>query len=949
MIKKFIFFLIINAAIQKTVLSQDMRVDTFILLDVGSNNEIIEISPIQNNAVIDLVFHPTKNFSILAKVSPDTVGSVIFSFDGNARFKVEDIYPYTIAGEVDQKYNAMKFSSGWHTLTCTPFSGPKGEGLMGGQLSIKFKIINSLVDIPHVFAGANELISMPQNKITLKGYIEDNGLPDPPGKLTTIWRVLNSPEKVNIIRPDSLNTDVVFVSEGTYYFQLYVSDGVNYKADTVIIVVRGEPLLPGSLKNVQIPGPDKVQGFDFSQFVVNKSAAIKLGKALFWDMQTGSDGIQACASCHFHAGTDSRTQNQINPGVDKKYFSIRGPNYNLTESSFPFVKPDDDIISSQGVYYTSFKDIILGSDEEAGVSLYDSVFNVSGIKTRRVQPRNSPSIINAVYNYRNNWSGNAQPFFNGVSPEGVHDKNAILLSAADNQISTVSIAIPYSSLASQSVAPVISDIEMSFHGRDFPKIGKKLLNLPPLTKQLVHPEDSELGKFSNYPETGLRDEITYKSLIMEAFNSRWWDSDKTITFSDGQPVISDKKKELSTSEFTLMEANFSLLWGLSIQMYQATLVSDNAKFDQAIEGRYSFSQKETRGLNLFLGKARCINCHSGPEFTNASIDNQKNGKLIDRMLVSDTSLALYDVGFYNIGLRHSGEDPGEGTIDKTNVYLAYSRQYSSGNITDTINYNPETFTIPGEIRPGEKTAVQGTFKVPGLRNIELTGPYFHTGSKSTLMQVIEAYDAGHHFSEENRSNMPLDIRSLELTADEREDLEAFLFTLTDERVRIQSAPFDHPQLLLPHGHPGNQYSIFDDGSGKATQQFIEISETGAEGGPPIKPFLKNTFNVITMQNESPGINTHRSFLLYQNYPNPFNHTTKIKYYVSEESRIKIFIYNSLGQMIDTQIDDISTAGNKEITWNAENAASGVYFYKIETVDLKDGQRKSIVKKMILLK
>lgn len=38
-----------------------------------------------------------------------------------------------------------------------------------------------------------------------------------------------------------------------------------------------------------------------------------LGKAFFWDMQTGSDGIQGCASCHFHAGADNRTTHQVNP------------------------------------------------------------------------------------------------------------------------------------------------------------------------------------------------------------------------------------------------------------------------------------------------------------------------------------------------------------------------------------------------------------------------------------------------------------------------------------------------------------------------------------------------------------------------------------------------------------------------------------------------------------
>ena len=48
-------------------------------------------------------------------------------------------------------------------------------------------------------------------------------------------------------------------------------------------------------------------------FVKDEAAAIALGKAFFWDMQVGSDGVTACASCHFHAGTDNRVKNQLSP------------------------------------------------------------------------------------------------------------------------------------------------------------------------------------------------------------------------------------------------------------------------------------------------------------------------------------------------------------------------------------------------------------------------------------------------------------------------------------------------------------------------------------------------------------------------------------------------------------------------------------------------------------
>jgi cytochrome c peroxidase len=65
-----------------------------------------------------------------------------------------------------------------------------------------------------------------------------------------------------------------------------------------------------SLKTVPVPGPDDHQ---LAKFVRDKNALVVLGKALFWDQQVGSDG-QACASCHFHAGADSRSKNQLDSG-----------------------------------------------------------------------------------------------------------------------------------------------------------------------------------------------------------------------------------------------------------------------------------------------------------------------------------------------------------------------------------------------------------------------------------------------------------------------------------------------------------------------------------------------------------------------------------------------------------------------------------------------------------
>src|SRR5262245_33573848 len=85
--------------------------------------------------------------------------------------------------------------------------------------------------------------------------------------------------------------------------------------------------LPGDLRAIAVPGPTNLD-----EFVKDPFMALALGKALFWDMQVGSDGIQACASCHFRAGADPRSKNQVHPGA-KSVFP--GPNVQLDAFDFP--------------------------------------------------------------------------------------------------------------------------------------------------------------------------------------------------------------------------------------------------------------------------------------------------------------------------------------------------------------------------------------------------------------------------------------------------------------------------------------------------------------------------------------------------------------------------------------------------------------------------------------
>ena len=99
----------------------------------------------------------------------------------------------------------------------------------------------------------------------------------------------------------------------------------------------------------------------------------------------------------------------------------------------------------------------------------------------------------------------------------------------------------------------------------------------------------------------------------------------------------------------------------------------------------------------------------------------------------------------------------------------------------------------------------GFFKTPQLRNVALTAPYFHNGSQLTLEQVVEFYNRGADFnivSELAIMDPDIEPLGLGLTLQEKQDLVDFLRNgLTDPRTVKQSAPFDHPQLLTPNGHP----------------------------------------------------------------------------------------------------------------------------------------------------
>ena len=273
--------------------------------------------------------------------------------------------------------------------------------------------------------------------------------------------------------------------------------------------------------------------------------------------------------------------------------------------------------------------------------------------------------------------------------------------------------------------------------------------------------------------------------------------------------------------------------------------------------------QEQRGLGIFRDKGACASCHKGAEFTSAATGLQpsRDTNLTEQMFVGLGQIGLYDNGYYNIGVRPSQEDVGVGDIDPWGNSLSFTRQFlgmvSGKPAPDAFQVRPCLFSILSDARecwtaPSPeltRTGVDGAFKTPTLRNVSLTKPYFHNGSRISLEQVVEFYNRGGDrrgpdgndssgFSGPNASgggtsNAHPSIRSLGLTEQEQKDLVAFLRNgLTDRRVACQQAPFDHPALRLTNGHAGDHIKIEQNGAtGEGRDDYLDLPAVGSNGLP----------------------------------------------------------------------------------------------------------------------
>jgi cytochrome c peroxidase len=566
------------------------------------------------------------------------------------------------------------------------------------------------------------------------------------------------------------------------------------------------------LKSVAIPQRPGIE-----RYVADPQRLVVLGKALFWDVQVGSDGRTSCATCHFHAGADHRARNQI-AGPVASTAPVR-PNTTLTIGDFPFhafanptnngsavTRDRRDVVGSAGVVQRVFVDV---RDESAVEVVSEAgspgAFSLGGLKVRQVTSRNTPSVINAVFYLRNFWDGRASNIFNAATPFGIADARADVLVVAAGRVAPEAVRLDGSSLASQAVGPPLNGIEMSFDGRAWRDLGRKMLSLAPLARQTVAADDGVLGPIANTDGSGLQSNVSYAALIRAAFQPAYWSSPAVVDAA-GRVVAPTGQPE-RPGEFSQMAYNFGLFFGLAVQAYESTLVSDDTPIDRFLSGdTEALTAIQQQGLDEFRnGGSQCTQCHQGPELSAAGITTASRGNAADPRAI----------GFFRTGVSAIEDDPGTAGVDAFGAPL-----------------------FPAA--PGGRA--NGAFKSPGLRNVELTGPYFHSGGAATLEQVLEFY--ARHGDVPAGGNLGPGMNNIRLDQQERAQLVEFLKALTDDRVRFERAPFDHPSLCVPVGYAENPPGVLTpdrsaEGAGAAADLWALVPAVGQGGNPaPLQTFAE---------------------------------------------------------------------------------------------------------------
>ena len=105
-------------------------------------------------------------------------------------------------------------------------------------------------------------------------------------------------------------------------------------------------------------------------------------------------------------------------------------------------------------------------------------------------------------------------------------------------------------------------------------------------------------------------------------------------------------------------------------------------------------------------------------------------------------------------------------------------------------------------------------------------------------------------------------------------------------------------------------------------------------------------NVTNIEHEQ---NIISDYHIKKNYQNPFNPSTTIEYILPKTSYVKIAVFNIIGELVKTMVNNIQSAGNFNLTLDMTSFSSGIYFYSIKAESTTDRDKFNKINKMILIK
>jgi len=162
----------------------------------------------------------------------------------------------------------------------------------------------------------------------------------------------------------------------------------------------------------------------------------------------------------------------------------------------------------------------------------------------------------------------------------------------------------------------------------------------------------------------------------------------------------------------------------------------------------------------------------------------------------------------------------------------------------------------------------------------------------------------------------------------------------DQRMMLNTGPF-----TLKPNEPVEIIVAYAVDRGNTSLESIDLAKIRAKDAIG---FYSTNFSYVPVGvKDKPQSQLPTEFSLSQNFPNPFNPSTTIKYAIGETRQgtqnVKLIVYNMLGQEVATLLNKLQKAGNYEVSFDASNLSSGIYYYQLVSGNF------TIVKKMILLK